>query len=242
MKDKESGSMNRKIKGLALVLSLFSSAVVMANAPDFPHLSTVGVSQIEAKPDMARVHVAVTILKQTAAESKDASDAAVAALLERLHKMGVQSKDIESANLSVQPQYKYQKNKDPKLLGYQSTRNVEVTVKDLTQLNSVLDGALVDGLNRVNNIEFLVSDRQSYQDKARMAAIEDAKTKAKMLAAGFELELDGVWQIRYQSAPSVRPMMMRSAPNVMADSIEESYMNTPVTFRDRVEVIFTLSE
>ncbi len=219
--------------------SLLSSAPAAA-LPTFPHIEIVGVGEVSVKPDMAKVDISVTTTKDNAQNAKAASDIAVTDLIARLISMKIEKKFIESANLSLQPKYSYPKVGDPTLLGYQATRTVTVTLEELAQLNDVLDGALKDGLNRINSIRFLSSKENEIKQKARLAAVEDAKNKAKSLAEGFGHEIAGVWQIRYmdKEAPSPRMYAMSSSSADVSSSYEES----AIVITDRVEVIFALNQ
>lgn len=218
-----------------------TSPILMAATPDFPHLETVGVGEVVAQPDTAMVDVAVSLTRTTAQAAKQASDDAVAALLARLEKMGVARNDIDSANLDLQPQYSYPKNSEPKLTGYRANRTVTITVNALPTLNKILDGALADGLNRVNNIRFTSSKEAELKEQARMAAIADAKAKAESLAKGFGESLAGIWEIRYVSTAPVRPVMLRMAAEAVSD-VGASYENAEITIRDQVEVVYALGE
>ncbi|WP_028022950.1 oxidative stress defense protein [Enterovibrio calviensis] len=222
--------------GAAVTLSPFAAIA----SPDFPHLQTVGVGEVIATPDMANIDVAVSLNRTSAQAAKKASDNAIAALVERLQKMGIADKDIDSANLSLQPQYSYPKNSEPKLTGYRATRTVTVTVNDLDNLNRVLDGALADGINRVNGIAFSSSKEAELKEKARMAAIADAQAKAKSLAKGFGETLAGVWEIRYVDQSPIRPVMMRMAE--AAADVSATYKDAEITIRDRVDVVYALGE
>ncbi|MCV5900313.1 SIMPL domain-containing protein, partial [Escherichia coli] len=80
---------------------------------------------------------------------------------------------------------------------------------DLADLNQYLDMALKAGINQVDNIQLKVSNQAEYQQKARMAAIKDAREKAASLASGFDKKLGGIWQINYNQM-HVQPVLMRS--------------------------------
>ncbi|PSW18592.1 oxidative stress defense protein [Photobacterium sanctipauli] len=216
-----------------------ASGVASANIT-VPHLETSGMGEVAVQPDMATFAVAVVEVKPTAKEAKQAVDQAVTAFVERLQAQGIERNAIQSANISLQPQYHYPKDKAPELKGYRASRNITVTVGDLEQLNTYLDHAIGDGINRINNIELKVSDEAKYQEQARQAAISDAKAKAESLAKGFGEEIDGVWQIRYQSNQP-RPVMMRMAMDA-APETAATYQDAEIVIRDRVEVVFKLAE
>ena len=114
-----------------------------------------------------------------------------------------------------------------------------ITVKQLEQLNDLLDSALEQGINRVNSIELTSSKRTDFIEQARQAAIEDAKQKAKSLAKGFDKKVEGVWQIRYFDQHPIQPVQYKMA--AQADNgTAASYQQGQVIISDRVEVVFKL--
>lgn len=227
--------------GLCLA-GLLQAPLAMANDIAFPHLETRGVSEIVATPDQATISVAVVVQDKSAKKAKDASDKAVAAFIQRLTHAGVAQDAIRSANIQLQPQYRYQKDKPAILDGYRAVREVKVEVKQLDNLNNILDSALDKGMNRINNIEFSSSKEAELKQQARMAAIKDAQQKAKSLARGFGEKLDGVWEIRYFEQQPVRNVMMRSMAMDESRGIDQSYQNGQVTYRDSVEVVYKLKD
>lgn len=125
-------------------------------------------------------------------------------------------KDISSANLRTQPDYDYQDGKSI-LKGYRAVRTVEVTLRQLDKLNSLLDGALKAGLNEIRSVSLGVAQPDAYKDKARKAAIDNAIHQAQELANGFHRKLGPVYSVRYhvsnyQPSPMVRMMKADAAP------------------------------
>ncbi|MGL5334814.1 MAG: oxidative stress defense protein [Enterovibrio sp.] len=214
-------------------------AVSYADVP-MPHLETTGVGEITATPDMALVQIAVSLTKTKAQKAKQASDEAVVALLARLEKLSVAREDIQSSSLSLQPQYNYSQPGQPELEGYNATRTVSIKVRDLSKLNLVLDGALEDGINRINGIDLLSSQNDALKIQARSKAIEDAINKANEIAHGFSQNIVGLWKIRYNNYATPQPIMLRmAADNYSAKSA--SYQDNSITIREQVDVIFRLA-
>ncbi|QDF65934.1 oxidative stress defense protein [Shewanella sp. SNU WT4] len=228
-----------KLSHLATSLLLLASPLTLANGLDFPHLVTQGKAQITAEPDMASLQVTVSIIKKDAKEAKTASDKAVVDFSQRLIEAGVKREHINSANLDLQPSYEYHNNAPRQLVGYQANRTVTVTIEQLSQLNDILNSAIEQGLNRVDNIQLSSSKMAELQQQARQAAIKDAQSNAADVAKGFGSKLAGVWQISYLSQEPIRPVMYRMA--AMADSSPEmSYQQGQITVSDSVEVIYKI--
>ncbi|EAS73795.1 hypothetical protein V12G01_13914, partial [Vibrio alginolyticus 12G01] len=193
---------------LASALSL-TSASVLANTPEFAHVTTTGYGEVTATPDMATFSVKVVDTTMTAEQAKLSVDKTVEEFLKSLSDAGLSKDNITSSNLYLAPQYHYPKSGKAELVGYRASRSIDVTVTDLKNLNQYLDMALEAGINQVDNIQLKVSNQAEYQQKARMAAIKDAREKAGSLATGFEKKLGDVWQINYRQM-HVQPVLMRS--------------------------------
>ncbi|MGI2168902.1 oxidative stress defense protein [Shewanella sp. MF05960] len=216
-----------------------SVATVQAAELSFAHIETVGTSTIEASADMAIINVAVSIEAANAKSAKDEADEAVSQFMQRLLKAGIDKKHIQTANLQLNPQYRYVQNEPRVLTGYSANRQITVTVMELNMLNELLDSALVQGVNQVNNIELKSSKEADMITQARQAAIKDAKQKADSLAKGFGEQVAGVWEVRYFPTQSHQPEMYRASMKMNAD-VAQTYQQGQVTVSDRVEAIFRL--
>ncbi|MGX9461200.1 oxidative stress defense protein [Shewanella sp. A14] len=228
------------ISGALLTLTATSSlSTVQAAELSFAHIETVGTSTIEASADMAIINVQVSVEADSAKAAKDKADEAVSQFMQRLLKAGVDKKHIQSANLQLNPQYMYVQNEPRKLTGYSANRQMTITVIDLNRLNELLDSALVEGINNVNNIELKSSQEAHIITQARQAAIDDAKKKAHSLAKGFGEQVAGVWEVRYFPQQTHQPEMYRASMKMNAD-VAQTYQQGQVSISDRVEVIFRL--
>ena len=237
--------MNKILLTSIISASLFTLTATSSLSPvqaaelSFAHIETVGTSTIEAVADMAIINVQVSIEANSAKAAKDKADEAVSQFMQRLLKAGVDKKHIQSANLQLNPQYMYVQNEPRKLTGYNASRQMTITVIDLNSLNELLDSALVEGINNVNNIELKSSQEAKIIAQARQAAIDDAKQKAQSLAKGFGEQIAGVWQVRYFPQQANQPEMYRASMKMNAD-VAQTYQQGQVAISDRVEVVFRL--
>ncbi|HCE3563578.1 TPA: oxidative stress defense protein [Vibrio parahaemolyticus] len=222
---------------LASALSL-SSVSVLADVPEFAHVTTTGYGEVVATPDMATFSVKVVDTTMTAEQAKQSVDKTVEDFLQYLSDAGLSKDNITSSNLYLAPQYHYPKSGKAELVGYRASRSINVTVTDLADLNQYLDMALKAGINQVDNIQLKVSNQAEYQQKARMAAIKDAREKAASLASGFDKKLGGIWQINYNQM-HVQPVLMHS---MAMDSKQgsNSYQDSTLVIRDQVDVVYKL--
>lgn len=233
--------MKFKIMALAALVG-FSALSVQANElPNGPHIVTSGTASVDATPDIATLAIEVNVAAKDAASAKKQADERVAQYLSFLEQNQIAKKDISAANLRTQPDYDYQNGKSV-LKGYRAVRTVEVTLRQLDKLNALLDGALKAGLNEIRSVSLGVAQPDTYKDKARKAAIDDAIHQAEQLAAGFNSKLGPVYSVRYyvsnyQPSPMVRMMKADAAP---ATSAQETYEQPVIQFDDQVDVVFQI--
>ncbi|EEU9359005.1 oxidative stress defense protein [Escherichia coli] len=232
--------MKFKVIALAALMGISGMAAQANELPDGPHIVTSGTASVDAVPDIATLAIEVNVAAKDAATAKKQADERVAQYISFLELNQIAKKDISSANLRTQPDYDYQDGKSI-LKGYRAVRTVEVTLRQLDKLNSLLDGALKAGLNEIRSVSLGVAQPDAYKDKARKAAIDNAIHQAQELANGFHRKLGPVYSVRYhvsnyQPSPMVRMMKADAAPV----SAQETYEQAAIQFDDHVDVVFQL--
>lgn len=169
-----------------------------AGAPvtDTPAAHTITVSgsgTITVVPDVARVYLGVTITKPTVKSARQAGAQAMTDIIAAVRKVGVAEADIQTTNVSLNPQYG--SGPTPKVVGYQINEQIEVTVRDLDKAGDVVDGAAATGATNVNGISFELADPVKAQNDARAAAVVAARTSAQAMAGAGNVSLGAVVSI-----------------------------------------------
>ncbi|MFU9135552.1 oxidative stress defense protein [Erwinia tasmaniensis] len=236
-----------KLTKLALAaiigLGTIPLAALADELPNGPHVVTSGQSSIDATPDIATLAIEVNVSSKDAADAKKQADERVAQYFDFLQKKGIDKKDISAANLRTQPEYDYLKDGKSVLKGYRAVRQVQVTLRQLDKLNSLLDGALKAGLTEIRSVDLGVANPETYREKARQAAIENATQQAGALAQGFNAKLGPVYSIRYHVAnyqPMPMARMLKATSAAPMTSAEQTYEQQTIHFDDQVDVVFEL--
>jgi uncharacterized protein len=229
-----------KVMALAALTGLSTTAIQANALPDGPQIVTSGVASVDAIPDIATLAIDVNSSAKDAASAKKQADERVARYLSFLERSGIAKKDISSASLRIQPDYDYQNGKSI-LKGYRAVRSVEVTLRQLDKLNSLLDGALKAGLSDIRSVSFGVAQPGVYKDKTRKAAIDDALHQAKALAAGFSSKLGPVYSVSYHVSDYMPPPVVRMMGAVNSPvPAKETYEQPTIQFNGQVDVVFRL--
>jgi uncharacterized protein YggE len=169
-------------------------------------ISVTGTGTVTVKPDVADVRLGVSVQKPTVKEAQAAAAQQMDAAVTAVKKTGVKDDDIKTTTVSLSPVYDYSQNGQQKLLGYQFTNQVAVTVRDISKVADVIDGAITAGANTVDGVTFRVNDPVAAESKARTAAMADAKSRAQALASAAGVRITGVATIVETSAPAPMPI------------------------------------
>ena len=113
-----------------------------------------------------------------------------------LTESGIPQKDVQTAQLSIQPVYASpEPGKEQKLVGYSVGNHINAKIKHVDRLGNVLDRMVAAGATEVWSLEFLLSDPSKALDRTREAAIADARRKAAVYARAAGVTLGRVVSI-----------------------------------------------
>jgi uncharacterized protein len=192
------------------VTVLTGFAVPPAVAADAPRtLSVSGSGEAKGVPDQARLSAGVATLAATADAALRENSRTMNAVFDMLKKVGVPQKAIQTSNFSVQPQYPpYNQNGggQQRIVGYQVSNQIDVTLDDTARLGAVLDALVVAGANQINAVSFSIRDTDALLATARNAAVSDAIKRAKIYAQAAGVSLGAVLSLQENSSDAPRPM------------------------------------
>ena len=142
-----------------------------------------GEGTAQGKPDVALITLGVTALAPTVGEARDRAAASLDAMLKSVKSGGVAEKDIQTTQLSINPEYNYD-NGNQTLRGFRVTNTVSIKVREINKTGDVVDGAVTAGGNdtTIQGITFTIDDPEQLREKAREAAVADARRRAETLA------------------------------------------------------------
>lgn len=229
---------------LSILPLLVSSTAFAIAVPDKAHLVTQGQAEIRVAPDMATLTVMVTALKPESRAAKEEVDTKVAALFSSLAVLGITKKDIDSGNVITRPDYQYGKDQQqPKLLGYQAERHVNVRLYDLDKLSQTLNTILDQGVQNIQQVSYGRRNADELRQQARAAAVVNARALAEELSVAAERKLGDIYAIEYQPQQSGAPRHygLMNAKMASSEELDASYVQNEIEFSDQVQVVFLLN-
>lgn len=228
----------------AVIAACSAAPVAQADAPAAIASRTLvvnGLGEVQGTPDMAVLSIGVDTQAPTAAQALKDNGAKMNAAMAKLKSRGVAEKDMQTQNLSINPLYKYNNDgSSPRVIGYQASNVLSVKLRDLAAAGSIIDDTVGEGANNLGGISFTFANMTPLTDKARTAAVEDARRKAELLAKAAGVGLGAVLQIQdgYAAAPSPVPMYRMEA--MAADAKSTPISAGEATISANVTIVYEI--
>lgn len=150
-----------------------------------------GTGKVTVPPDIAVVNVGVSANGATVKAAQDAINSNINQVSEAVKKLGVDSKDIQTTNYNISPVYEVREPSriDQRIVSFQASTNLTIKVRNIEQVNPIIDAATANGANQISGISFEVEDKTKAENQARELAVSEAKRKANDASriAGFRL-------------------------------------------------------
>lgn len=204
----DNGGVRIALTGALAILALFLLAETITLAtnfgrPDVPATDTVtvqGQGQATLAPDVARVSFTVENTAAAVADAQAATTKQANAALDFVKAQGVADKDVKTLSYNISPQYSYPNpcppgalcplyNGGPRIIGYQVSETVQVTMRDLSTVGAMLGGLGKLQVQNVSGPAFALDDSTAGYDAARADAIDKAKAQAALLAKQLGVRL-----------------------------------------------------
>ncbi len=155
---------------------------------DETRITAFGHGEAKAMPDLASLTMTVTVQAADQAEAVRQNAEQAIAVRAVLRELGTADKDIQTQHYRVQPQFTRQKGTTV-VNGYEVQNSLQVTVRNLDQVGSVIDKVTTRSALSVNYVSFGLSDRAQAEAEALSQAVVSAQRRAGVMAsaAGFQL-------------------------------------------------------
>jgi len=160
-------------------------------------ITVVGEGTVSIEPDIAQANIGVEIFNASVQEASAEARAVMEQVIEALQQEGVVESDIQTSgyNIFAERMYGPEGPSGDDEIRYRVTNNVAITIRDLSQVGSVLESAIDAGANNVFGVNFSLDDPSTVESEARESAVADAAAKAAELATLHELSVGPVISI-----------------------------------------------
>jgi uncharacterized protein len=213
-----------------------------------PIANTVWVGadgKFEAEPDTALMQFNISAQEDNLQAANSRASKAAEQVRQLLRTNGLDPKQAQISNFSVQPVYDY-KNPKRKLVGYRVDSNISIKIKDFSKIGPLTQGLADMDVTGNQSLSYVLDD----MDAAKIKAVEDALQRAHAEASAVaRVGSRTLGELSYASVdtyeqPRPRPMMM-AAPMAMksADAMSaptEDFGAQKITVTAHVNAMYNL--
>lgn len=194
-------------------------------------LDISATGEVARTPDVAIITAGVVTRSQTAAAAiQDAADR-MQRVRAALKRAAITDRDIQTSNISLNPEYKYDNNQPPQLVGYTASNQLTVRFRDIRNAGKILDALVSQGANQINGPNLIVDNPDAALDEARTKAIAAGRARAELYARSLGMRIVRLVAVSESSGgyqPPV-PMMMAARAKAADTNIEPGEQKLDVT-------------
>ncbi len=231
----------KTILALIMVAALFlvAGCVQIPNNNDNT-INVQGNAELTVDPDEAEVWVGASFVKDTAQEAQNEVNKIINDIIDGLRYKGFTEDDMETTQLSLREEYTWDEGKRESV-GWRATQTLKVKTTDMNKVGIIVDVAVENGANQINNINFGLSEEKEQQHKkeALSKAAANAKEKAETIAESLGVKLGKIKTVT-ESNYYYAPYRYAMAEVAGMDAVEEAAKVLPsdVTVTANIAIVY----
>ncbi len=199
-------------------------------------ISLSGHGEVMATPDIASVYFTISQDSKTVKDAQDLVAGIEKKSLDFLKTSNVLDTDIQTTDASFNPKYDYKQAVCPPIpmgagtagvtvntssspyycppgkqviVGYTASESITVKVRNIDDVGKIMQGLGTFGVSDLNGPNFSIDNQDGLKAEAREKAIDDAKTKAEVLAKDLGVHLGKITSFN-ESGNSIMPMYAKA--------------------------------
>ena len=212
--------------------------------PAVPTITVQGEGVVRVQPDRATLRFAVVTRDLDPEQARRRNAEASRRALNAVRALGIDERKLHLEALTLHPMREY--NPDLRRWeekGYEVQRVLRVELDDLDRLPEVVARVVQQGANRLQGIQYDVSNREAVRLAALQAAVRNAREKARQMLAELNREVGDPIRITEQALEFPRPLWradMAALRTAEAAPEPEAYAAGEIEVQARVEIVFAI--
>ena len=187
-------------------------------------LDVTATGEVTRVPDVAIITAGVVSRSATATGALQDASARMAKVLAALKRAGVADRDIQTSNVSLNPEYRYPQNESPQLTGYTATNQLTIRFRDIAASGKILDALVSQGANQINGPSLTIDKPEAALDEARANAVAIGRARAEAYARSLGLRVVRIVAVSesggYAVPPPMPPMVAMARMEAQSTKIE----------------------
>jgi uncharacterized protein len=184
-------------------------------------LDISATGEVTRVPDIAIISAGVVSRSATATGALQDAANRMQRVLAALKRAGVEDRDLQTSNISLNPEYRYVENQPPQLTGYTASNQLTIRFRDIRNSGKILDALVGQGANQINGPSLTIDKPEAALDEARARAIAAGRARAELYARSLGMRIVRVVSVSESggyAAPPPMPMYARAETAQAADT------------------------
>lgn len=196
--------------------------------------------EVSRVPDVAVITAGVATRAATASDALGQNSSKMAGVIAALKRAGVADRDIQTSSINLNPEYRYQENQPPQLVGYSATNQVTIRFRDIRNSGRILDALVAAGANQINGPSMVIDKPDAALDEARADAIARGTARAQLYARALGKRVVRVLSVSESGGGNVMPPPMPYAVRQSAERADTKIMPGEQKVEVTLSMIFEL--
>ncbi len=207
--------------------------------PKPAEVTSYGYGEIKAAPDIARFTLEVAFTRNTMKDAVTETQKAMTEVTEAAGKTVSDSGDIRTTRISANKDFEWVNGANV-FKGYSAGQSVEITLRDLSKMETLTEALLNTRVSAINDLEFSRSDMDSLREEANVLAMRDAKKNVQDMCRSVDLSCEELVSASTVAAPDQVPVIQNSPRMMMAKAAPQGISVKPglMTFSAAVEATY----
>ena len=185
-------------------------------------------------PDVAVITAGVITRSSTARAALEQNAARMDRVRSSLKRAGIADRDIQTSNISLNPEYRYVQDQPPRLTGYTASNQVNVRFREIAKSGDILDALVAEGANSINGPSLTIDKPEEALDEARIKALGISRARADTYARALGMRVVRLVSVSegggsYPVPPPMPVMMEARAQGGVATKIDPGEQKVQVT-------------
>jgi uncharacterized protein YggE len=170
-------------------------------------LDITATGEVTRVPDVAIITAGVVTKSATASGAIQEAANRMQRVLAALKRAGVEDRDIQTSNVSLNPEYRYPENQSPQLTGYSASNQLTIRFRDIRNSGKILDALVSQGANQISGPNLTIDKPEAALDEARAKAIAEGRARADLYARSLGMRVVRVVSVSESGGYAVPPPM-----------------------------------
>jgi uncharacterized protein len=196
-------------------------------------LDVTATGEVTRVPDVAVISAGVVTKSTTAGAALQQAANRMQRVRAALKAAGVEDRDIQTSNISLNPEYRYPANQAPQLTGYTASNQVTVRFRNIANAGKILDALVAEGANQINGPTLTIDKPEAALDEARAQAVAKGRARAELYARSMGLRVARIVAVSETGGsfpvPPPMPVMQRAVAKMADSKIDPGEQRLQVT-------------